>query len=164
MNDMTEPSPRSLARTQDGITVETDGKSVTVLSEQECIRRLAAHYVGRVGFAETGHPMVLPVNYVLDGRDIIFRSSDGSKLDAARHAQMVAFEIDGSEFIYREGWSVVVVGRLQEVTDPVEVARLAGLRLEPWVPGGNARWLRIHAQEISGRGVRDSTSCDGPAR
>ena len=41
-----------------------------VLERRECLRLLAGEVVGRVGVVEAGSPLVLPVNYALDG-DVI---------------------------------------------------------------------------------------------
>ena len=45
------------------------------LDRAECLERLGyGSYVGRIGFIHDGRPMVLPVNYLLEGETIIFRT------------------------------------------------------------------------------------------
>ena len=43
-----------------------------VLERRECLRLLAGEVVGRVGVVEAGSPLVLPVNFGLDGDIILF--------------------------------------------------------------------------------------------
>ena len=40
--------------------------------------------------------MITPVNYVLDGGTVTFRTDAGSKLSAALQGAAVAFEVDGA--------------------------------------------------------------------
>ena len=64
-----------------------------VLSKEECLRLLASEEVGRVVTTAKGRIHIVPVNYVLDGETIVFRTDPGTKLDAADGP--AAFEIDG---------------------------------------------------------------------
>jgi len=54
----------------------------TGLDRDECLELLAADGVGRLAVVQASTPAVFPVNYVLDGEDIIFRSDPGTKLAA----------------------------------------------------------------------------------
>ena len=60
----------------------------------ECLRLLASVPVGRVGFVADSEVVVLPVNHVVDGQDVIFRTAHGSKLSAAEGQNRAAFEAD----------------------------------------------------------------------
>jgi nitroimidazol reductase NimA-like FMN-containing flavoprotein (pyridoxamine 5'-phosphate oxidase superfamily) len=97
-----------------------------------------------------GQPIILPVNYAMDGSRVVFRTDPGTKLFAAV-GHPVAFEIDGSDTMYHEGWSVLVVGTAEEVCDEAEIARLSRLQLAPWESGPKAHWVRIHPSAITGR-------------
>jgi len=101
---------------------------IEIIERRECLALLAADDFGRIGILEGASPLILPVNYALDGEAIIFRSGEGSKLAAARRTA-ACFEIDGHDSARHEGWSVVARGRLEEVT-PYEgpaLERLAAL-------------------------------------
>jgi nitroimidazol reductase NimA-like FMN-containing flavoprotein (pyridoxamine 5'-phosphate oxidase superfamily) len=124
-----------------------------VLDREECLRLLALHHVGRVAFVDGGRPTVLPVNYVLDGEAVVFRTDEGAKLASATREAFVAFEIDAAEGLAHTGWSVVLSGRAEEVTDRVELSRLAQLPLRPWAKGAKAHWIRIPADRLTGRRV-----------
>ena len=49
---------------------------------------------------------------------LFFGTDPGSKLTAALHGAPVAFEVDGTDEQQQVGWSVVVRGHIEEVTEP----------------------------------------------
>src|SRR3954466_510058 len=107
---------------------------VEVVDTAECLRLIASEEVGRLAVVSGGQPHVIPVNYVVDGDTIVFRSADGTKLRAALEGS-VAFEVDHFDRPGRGGWSVVVHGRGEEITaaaPPAEVARASALGVDPW--------------------------------
>ncbi len=95
----------------------TDRHGLEVLSESACWARLANTPVGRIAFIFDGEPAILPVNHALSDHSIVFRTAVGSKLHAARTAQIVAFEVDGMDAASRAGWSVLARGRLDEAIE-----------------------------------------------
>jgi nitroimidazol reductase NimA-like FMN-containing flavoprotein (pyridoxamine 5'-phosphate oxidase superfamily) len=115
-----------------------------------------------MAFVVDGWPVVLPVNYVVDGQEILARTAPGAKLDAARRHAQVALEIDATDRLYRSGWSVLLLGTASEVTDPVEVERLSAVRLEPWARGQRRSWLRVHPVQVTGRRLPRSWRYPGP--
>ena len=132
----------------------TKTPTVEVLSEAECRRLLAEQEVGRVAFVDREFPVVLPVNYVLDGNAIAIHTDRGSKFDRIP-LQRVAFEVDGIEHWNRSGWSVLVQGFGQDVSDALG-SRYEDLRrrgLVSWFPGERSHWLTIDIQRISGRRI-----------
>jgi len=125
------------------------------LSEPECLALLERAPVGRVGISIQALPAVLPVNYVVVGRDVVFRTVPGTKLDAATTGTVVAFEADHYDPERRDGWSVLVRGVAHEVTDDAELAGLRALPLEPWALDGEAdRFVRVTTTMMSGRRIR----------
>ena len=63
------------------------------------------------------------------------------------------FEIDCFDRANRSGWSVVVAGRLEEVT-PYEAKtweRIQELPVEPWAGGDKEHWVRLIPSRITGR-------------
>jgi len=123
------------------------------LTRSECFELLAQGQLGRVAFIDDLGPIVLPVNFVLDGHVVVFRTDEGAKLDAATRCGRVAFEIDGIDAATHTGWSVVVRGEAVEVTDPAELARLHELPLYPWAPGARTRYVRILPAALTGRRI-----------
>ncbi len=101
---------------------------------------------------------MLPVNFVLDRHTVVFRTGEGTKLDAASGGRRVAFEIDGSDAATRTGWSVVIRGEVTEVTGPAELARLRELPLHPWAPCVRHRYVRILPAVLTGRRILASAA------
>lgn len=124
-----------------------------VLGRDECMRLLAGRGIGRVAVVEGGHPAIFPVNYVLEGDEILFRTGGGTKFDAAVRGQNVAFEIDESDPLYHTGWSVVVNGRAEEITDPERLAGIAEGRLRPWAEGAKDHVVAVHTERVTGRRI-----------
>ncbi len=133
---------------------EIDRNGMEVLQADECLRLLASHHVGRVALSIGALPVILPVNYVTRGRAVFFRTSAVSKLDAAVGRHVVAFEVDSIDPVYHEGWSVLVTGRAEHITDPAVVAMLEALPLLPWAPWVGPNWVMITAELLSGRRLR----------
>jgi nitroimidazol reductase NimA-like FMN-containing flavoprotein (pyridoxamine 5'-phosphate oxidase superfamily) len=123
------------------------------LTKSECFALLSGEHLGRVAVVDDQGPVVFPVNFVLDRHMVVFRTDEGTKLDAAARGRRVAFEVDGTDEAARTGWSVVVRGEATEVTDPEELARLRKLRLSPWAPGAKSRYVRILPAKLTGRRI-----------
>jgi uncharacterized protein len=117
------------------------------LNEEECRRLLHRRTLGRIGFAHGNVTLVLPVYFTMAGRDIVFRTAPGSKLDAAVLNERVAFEVDDED----AGWSVHVTGHAAEVRDTRQrteaLVNLAGR----WPQGQRDRVVRISVENITGR-------------
>ncbi|HEX9683568.1 MAG TPA: pyridoxamine 5'-phosphate oxidase family protein [Acidimicrobiales bacterium] len=124
-----------------------------VILAPRCWELLASGRVGRLGYIHDGGPEIVPVNYQVDDETIVFRTDPGTKLVAVRRNTAVAFEIDHTEPADETGWSVLVKGVAERVTDAREVSRLDGLGLRPWVTGDKETWIRIRPDSVSGRAV-----------
>jgi nitroimidazol reductase NimA-like FMN-containing flavoprotein (pyridoxamine 5'-phosphate oxidase superfamily) len=127
------------------------GRPVTILNQYECAELLRSHRVGRIGFLNDGWPAILPVNYVMDGDDIVIRTDSGTKFAAMRHGAEVSFEVDAIDPLYRSGWSVLVYGSAAEVEDTDELERVKSLGLRAWHQGAKPFWIRIAPVLVTGR-------------
>ena len=105
------------------------------LDEDVCWRLVGRAVVARLGFVLDGAPMILPVNFDVDGRSIVLRTAQTSLLEAVAGGAEVAFEVDGSDELAETGWSVLVRGRGEEVSSGAERSELEKLPLHPWAPG-----------------------------
>jgi hypothetical protein len=111
--------------------------------------------VGRLAVSVDALPAVFPVNFAVDGEDVVFRCTEGTKFTAATAGSVVAFEVDAFDMNGREGWSVLVRGIAEEVTDKAEQEALTRLPLVSWGLGASAdKFLRIRTTLISGRRIR----------
>ena len=128
---------------------------IEIIDRDECLALLAADEVGRLAVLDGGRPLIVPVNYVLDGEDIVFRTAPGTKLDQGPRSP-ACFEIDGFDRPHRAGWSVVVSGRLDELTryNGDLFARARNLPVHPWADGPKDHVMRLVPSTISGRRIR----------
>ena len=120
---------------------------IEAIGRKECLRLVASVPLGRFVAVVGGAPHVVPVNHVVDGDGIVFRS------DGRRHGR-VAFEADDYDAATRTGWSVVVHGEAEEVTsfdDPETWHRVQDLPVDPWAGGPKDHWIRIEATSVTGR-------------
>lgn len=131
-----------------------DWSGLVIMDIEECYARLRDEPVGRLGFVDRGEPVILPVNYAVDGRSIVFRTAQGSKLGAAIMRAPVCLQIDSWEGLEHSGWSVLVKGWADEVLDESDQARLATLPARPWSrPDLRTHWVRLLPEEVTGRRV-----------
>ncbi len=136
-----------------------DHAGLETLPFDTCLDLLASVPLGRLAFFTDGELVVLPVNHVMDGPDIVFRTTQGSKLTAAEQQDLVAFEADHYDALTRNGWSVLVTGRATVVYDEAESGRLGDLGLEPWACGvPHPFWIRIRPTSVSGRRTPEAAS------
>jgi uncharacterized protein len=125
------------------------------LARPECLRLLAEASFGRIAVNGSSGPVIRPVNYVFDepSQSVIFRTALGSKFHALLRSARAAFEIDGTDPSGRCGWSVIIAGVIEEVTNQSELRRLETIGLDPWAPGFKGHWVRIRANTVSGRRI-----------
>jgi nitroimidazol reductase NimA-like FMN-containing flavoprotein (pyridoxamine 5'-phosphate oxidase superfamily) len=121
------------------------------LTFNQCWEMLASSIVGRLALVVDGHPEIFPVNFLLERRSIVFRTSPGKKLWESTKQEPAAFEIDGYEPSTQEAWSVVVRGTTSLIEDPDEQSAVDTLGLEPWEPGTKSHYVRLSPQALTGR-------------
>lgn len=123
--------------------IEDTGNRLIELTDDECQELLESSHIGRLGLADDDGPLILPVNYCMDDRSVVFRTDAGTKLDVASSGVAVAFEVDGIDPAQRTGWSVLIRGSAAAVVEPDELSRLQQLPLIPWAPGRKPHYVRI---------------------
>lgn len=118
------------------------------LAHEECYDLLAAEPVGRVAYCTNEGPVVLPVNYTLDGEDIIFRTSPHTELGRRMISGEAAFQIDDIDAYHQSGWSVLVRGRC-EYDDSDRF--FPQDQPTPWAEGSRFLVVRIRPHLVTGR-------------
>jgi nitroimidazol reductase NimA-like FMN-containing flavoprotein (pyridoxamine 5'-phosphate oxidase superfamily) len=129
-----------------------DRNGLEVLDRETSLRLLATATLGRIGVTNRALPTILPVNFRFDGQRILVRTSVGTKLQAAAAGAVVAFEVDDFDPLYHSGWSVVVTGPAEEVSDPDELAQAQRAQLPHWVPA-DGHIIAIDPAIVSGRRI-----------
>ena len=128
---------------------------IVAITPEECEQLLAASSLGRIAVVVDGRPQILPVNHVFDreNRSVAFPTNAGTKLHAALNWPFVAFEIDAMNETDPSGWSVLVVGHAEELTDKDEIAQLSSQRAAVWRTSEHEHWIRIIPDTITGRRI-----------
>ncbi|MBV9919308.1 MAG: pyridoxamine 5'-phosphate oxidase family protein [Pseudonocardia sp.] len=116
-----------------------------------CLRLLASAQIGRVIYTEVAMPAAHPVNYLLDGEEIVFRTGGGGKLAAAVRGTVVGFQVDEIDVERRSGWSVLGVGEAYEILDADRLDELACRLPTPWAPHRTGHCISIPLQRLTGR-------------
>ncbi|QKJ18642.1 pyridoxamine 5'-phosphate oxidase family protein [Microbacterium hominis] len=123
--------------------------AVTPLSDEECWAHLRTQELGRL-VTHVGDVLdIFPVNYVVDGASLMFRTAEGSKLFELTVNDEVLFEVDDHTAV--DAWSVVVRGHAHRLDTAEEVAAADRLPLHPWIPTLKYNYVRILPDSLSGR-------------
>jgi nitroimidazol reductase NimA-like FMN-containing flavoprotein (pyridoxamine 5'-phosphate oxidase superfamily) len=122
-----------------------------ILSDAACWERLRRTSVGRLAIEVDGQPDIFPINYVVDGLTLVFRTKAGTKLAGSTLLKAVAFEIDGYDARRGSAWSIVVKGRARSVDGLSEKRQAASLPLIPWVDFEKPEFVRIVPLVTTGR-------------
>jgi len=131
-----------------------DAHALRTLTPVECFDLLEPGGIGRVAFTSpAGEIMILPVNFAMTGKSIIFRTAPDTLLAVYANAK-VSFEADRLDDALHEGWSVLVHGHAHKITDERGVKRLEDrTHLQPWAAGARDVYVRIAPTRISGRRI-----------
>ena len=133
----------------------TDQRGSIVIERTECLRLLARganeRKLGRLGICLDGIPHIIPVNFSVVDRRIIVRLGSGL-LSSHADGTRVAFEVDHAEAFSNNGWSVLVHGLAQLLSDE-EVAHVGRNLPQPMVMHPGTQVFSIRLDALTGRVV-----------
>jgi len=124
---------------------------VVELTLEECWALLEDEEFGRLAYRLVDEVHLVPINYVVDGRSIMFRTASGNKLLAAALSSDVALEIDWHDDL--AAWSVVARGRLRRLEES-EAHKVDDLAGQPWVPTLKYDVVELDPEVVTGRRFR----------
>lgn len=129
-------------------------KILEELDRDECLRLLAGEQFGRLGVVIGDTPLVLPMQFALEGDRVVLRTDSGAKFHSAPLTH-VSFEVDHVDINDQEGWSVIVQGVAEDISNAIDerAEHLRSLSLNPWAPGPKQCWLMIIPHSITGRRI-----------
>jgi nitroimidazol reductase NimA-like FMN-containing flavoprotein (pyridoxamine 5'-phosphate oxidase superfamily) len=130
-----------------GMSIES--QPISILSETECWNLLSSVALGRLVTSVDGEPAIFPVNFVVQRRTVLFRTSEGTKLVSAAINNQVLFEADGHGVT--EGWSVIVKGTARILRTNEEIDEAERAQLLPWTATVKRHYVRIRPLSITGR-------------
>lgn len=125
--------------------------SVLELTVDECWDMLEADEFGRLAYRLVDEVHLVPINYVVDGRALLFRTASGSKLLAAALHSDVALEIDWHDGL--GAWSVVVRGQLRRLPED-EQHRIDALPRHSWIRTLTYDVVELVPTAVTGRRFR----------
>lgn len=125
---------------------------VEELDPAACFELLSTAGVGRLGVQEADGVDIFPVNYLVHGDKVYFRSGPGVKMIRLTRSPDVAFEVDGHD--EAQSWSVVVKGIAERLDDDDEILT-SGIFVAPTAhPSEKLNYVRIQPRQITGRRFR----------
>lgn len=125
-----------------------DDGVVRKLKSEECWNLLRSTTLGRIGYRLRGRTRIAPINYIVDGSRVVFRTAEGTKFSALLVDDDVALQTD--QFDEDSAWSVLAQGTAREISDePGTAAIVASLR--PWVPTTKDHVFAIEVDKVRGR-------------
>lgn len=131
---------------------------VVSLTDEQCWERLHTQELGRL-VTHVGDTLdIFPVNYVVDGQSILFRTAQGSKLFELTVNDEVLFEVD--DHTETDAWSVIIRGRAHPLDRSADVERADGLGLKPWIPTLKYTFVRVEPTAVAGRAFERSEEPD----
>lgn len=142
-------------------SMRIDKSGLEVLSDDECYTLLDTVPIGRVVYSDRALPVIVPVNFVVHGTDVVVRTARRSRLATHAAGSVVAFEVDQIDPLTRSGWSIVLTGSLELVEDPRELLRLEQIGLQSWAPSAHDRYLRLRPDMVSGRRIPAAAASAG---
>ena len=117
------------------------------LSAEECWELITTTPVGRIAWSTSTGPVVVPVNFSVDGRSIKIRTAAYSSMVQKADLERVAFEVDHIDEATHTGWSVLARGRAEvRYGEPDD-----GTGPQPWPRGPRSATVVIDVVEITGR-------------
>jgi nitroimidazol reductase NimA-like FMN-containing flavoprotein (pyridoxamine 5'-phosphate oxidase superfamily) len=131
------------------------GAPLEDLDAEACRRLLAATVFGCLAVVDDGKPVIIVLNHLLDGHDIIFRTTQDallSRLTGDDRTVHAAFEVDTAFPVGRSGSSVIATGLLAREKDSKRLAA-ARARISAWADGERDTVLRLTVEHLTGRHV-----------
>ncbi|WP_406864699.1 pyridoxamine 5'-phosphate oxidase family protein [Streptomyces sp. HUAS MG47] len=125
------------------------------IDEAECWDLLDDHGVGRVAVTAPDGPEIFPMNYQVVGREILFLTAADTPLArAAASGATAAFEEDRLDDAFSQGWSVLLVGPVHEVSDEAAAETLRDTAYStPWAGDERSTVVMLFPHRVTGRRI-----------
>jgi nitroimidazol reductase NimA-like FMN-containing flavoprotein (pyridoxamine 5'-phosphate oxidase superfamily) len=125
---------------------------VQVLTDAQCMTRLSQQRIGRVSVTKDALPVIVPVNFVTDGANVVFRTHRHGLLAHACDSNVIAFEVDDFSITADAGWSVLVVG-VARLLCASEHVRALTFGLASAAGEDCDQFVQLRIERISGREI-----------
>ncbi|BAX92966.1 pyridoxamine 5'-phosphate oxidase [Mycobacterium shigaense] len=119
------------------------------MSASECWEMLESATLGRLVTSVDGKPEIFPVNYVTQGRTILFLTAEGTKLVSTAINHQVLFEVDDHNAA--SGWSVIVKGVARSLHNDEDIEKAERAQLLSWISTEKSHYVRVLPETVTGR-------------
>ena len=123
--------------------------STEEITPAECKELLGSRNVGVIAYTEHALPAIRTVNYLLDGDEVLIRTTADSIFARAVANATVAVNVHVVDVDQRSGWSVTAVGRARIL--PMEESQRLAERLGTWAPEDSSQVIHLRLQKLTGR-------------
>src|SRR5215204_3481873 len=123
--------PRLEGRAIVPVADRPEARGLMILSRDDCMRLLDSGGLGRIAVPGVAAPTMRPINFAVQDGRIVMRTADSALWAAAESQVAASFEFDEIRNEDHRAWNVIVTGRLETLTDSVEVG---GRGVKVWAP------------------------------
>jgi nitroimidazol reductase NimA-like FMN-containing flavoprotein (pyridoxamine 5'-phosphate oxidase superfamily) len=127
------------------------------LSQEQSLALLGRVQVGRAVFTVGALPAIVPVTFAVQEGTVLICTACGSRLAETAAGNVVVFEADELDIASRTGWSVVITGIAEVVTDPTEQTQLRDVVMS-WAPGDRDTVIRLPIMLLTGRRIVETSA------
>ncbi|MEP1125723.1 MAG: pyridoxamine 5'-phosphate oxidase family protein [Ilumatobacter sp.] len=121
------------------------------LSTSECWGLLRTVPIGRIALHNDDEIEVFPVNHLVDGGTIVFRTATGTKLTLIGQDPTCTFEADEVDVAEQLVWSVVAKGTAEQLRGHEQITSSFDMEVPTWQAGPKPTYVRMTPTVISGR-------------
>ena len=125
---------------------QTEAGRLVELTTDECWTLADTQPVGRLAWQGPHGVTIVPVNFVLTGRDVHLRTTAYSALARECDDSEVAFEVDQIDVLGHSGWSVLMRGRAH-----LSFGEGSGEQPDVWPGGIRGLQVTLDVTEVTGR-------------
>jgi nitroimidazol reductase NimA-like FMN-containing flavoprotein (pyridoxamine 5'-phosphate oxidase superfamily) len=121
------------------------------LSVSTCWALIRTVPIGRIALPGTDDIEIFPVNFVVDGGSIVFRTAPGTKRTLIGDGVRCSFEADHIDVGEQLVWSVVLKGPVRPVLGHEAIIATFDMEVPAWQAGPKPTYVRMKPQLITGR-------------
>jgi nitroimidazol reductase NimA-like FMN-containing flavoprotein (pyridoxamine 5'-phosphate oxidase superfamily) len=122
--------------------------SAEALEPAECWTLLGSTGIARLAVVDEQGADIFPINYLVTGETLFFRSAPGTKIVSLTRQPGVALETDGT--VDRKRWSVVVRGEVRRLADDAEIEASGVLDLPTMTDSDKWNYFEITPRTVTG--------------
>jgi nitroimidazol reductase NimA-like FMN-containing flavoprotein (pyridoxamine 5'-phosphate oxidase superfamily) len=125
--------------------------NVEELSVSECWALLRDVPIGRLALLGGDEIEIFPMNYLVDGGTVVFRTAHGTKLKLIGSGAPCTFEVDEIDVAEGIVWSVVLKGVAKPLRGHEEITASFDMEVPTWQAGPKPTYVRMTPHAVSGR-------------